>query len=80
MFIIFGFGKRTRKVVGVVGSRTCNYCNTYAEWQLCILRTWFTLFFIPIIPYGKSYNIVSPLSRHDFQNLNVPNTLVQIIA
>ena len=60
MFVIFGFGKRTRKVVGVVGSRTCNYCNTYAEWQLCILRTWFTLFFIPIIPYGKSYNISCP--------------------
>jgi len=26
------------------------------------------------------YNIMSPLSRHNFQNLNVPDTLVRILA
>jgi len=50
MFVIWGWGKQTRKVVGKVGNRMCNYCNVESIWQLVIVRTWFTLFFIPIIP------------------------------
>ncbi len=76
MFIIWGFGKRTRKVVGKVGARMCNYCNREGVWQLVIVRTWFTLFFIPIIPYGKSYQISCPncksffeLSKEQFESL-----------
>lgn len=76
MFILFGFGKQTRKVVGVVGSRTCSFCNTTSDWQLCILRTWFTLFFIPVIPYDKSYNISCPkcksyreLTKEEFESV-----------
>jgi len=74
MFIIWGFGKITRKVVGGVGSRTCNYCNTQSMWQLCIVRTWFTLFFIPLIPYSTKYCISCPncksfveLSKEEFE-------------
>lgn len=74
MFITWGFGKITRKVVGTVGSRTCNYCNTNSMWQLCIIRTWFTLFFIPIIPYSTKYCISCPncqsyvaLSKEEFE-------------
>lgn len=60
MFIIWGFGKQTRKVIGNVFYRHCAYCNTDQIWQLCLIRTWFTLFFIPIIPYGVSYQISCP--------------------
>jgi len=74
MFIIWGFGKTTRKAVGTVGSRTCNYCNTNSMWQLCIVRTWFTLFFIPLIPYSTKYCISCPncqsyveLSKEEFE-------------
>lgn len=76
MFIIWGFGKITRKIVGNVGSRTCNYCNSEAIWQLCIVRTWFTLFFIPLIPYSTKYCISCPncksffaLSKEEFEKL-----------
>ena len=58
--IIWGWGKVTRKVIGAAFQRTCNYCNHTDVWQLCLLRTWFTLFFIPIIPYKKSYQIACP--------------------
>lgn len=58
--IVFGFGKVTKKVVGLVFERACQYCNSTHLWQLCIIRTWFTLFFIPIIPYSKRYCVVCP--------------------
>ena len=40
--------------------KTCNYCNSTHMWQLCKNRTWFTLFFIPIIPYNTHYSISCP--------------------
>jgi len=58
--IIWGWGKVTKKFIGGVFERTCNYCNQTTVWQLCIKRTWFTLFFIPIIPYSKSYQATCP--------------------
>jgi hypothetical protein len=81
MFVIWGWGKQTRKVVGKVGNRMCNYCNTESIWQLVIVRTWFTLFFIPIIPYAKSYQISCPncksffaLSKEQFESLRDQTT------
>lgn len=58
--IIWGWGKVTKKRFGGVFQRTCGYCNATTVWQLCIIRTWFTLFFIPIIPYKKMYCITCP--------------------
>lgn len=58
--ILFGFGKITKKVLGEVVQKTCPNCNATELWQLCVMRTWFTLFFIPIIPYKSSYCITCP--------------------
>jgi hypothetical protein len=58
--IIWGWGKVTKQVVGSVFERTCNYCNRTEVWKLYVMRTWFTLFFIPIIPYSKKYCIGCP--------------------
>lgn len=58
--IIWGWGKITKKFIGSAFYRTCNHCNTTQSWQLCIIRTWFTLFFIPIIPYKKRYCVTCP--------------------
>lgn len=60
MFVIWGFGKVTRKIIGGVSNHTCTYCNQTSMWNLCVVRTWFTLFFIPIIPYKTSYQIACP--------------------
>mgnify|MGYP001026063162 CR=1 FL=1 len=74
--IIWGWGKQTRKKIGNFAHRACSYCNTASIWQLCLVRTWFTLFFIPIIPYAKSYQISCPncksyiaISKEDFMKL-----------
>lgn len=74
--IIYGWDKKTRKVIGKFAHRSCTYCNTDSVWVLCLVRTWFTLFFIPIIPYAKSYQISCPncksyitISKEDFMKL-----------
>lgn len=58
--IIFGWGKTTKKFLGGVMIKSCDYCNTESAWQLTVVRTWFTLFFIPIIPYSKMSCIMCP--------------------
>jgi hypothetical protein len=56
--IIWGWGKVTKKVIGRLMVRQCSHCNSVTAWELCLVRTWFTLFFIPIIPYSKKYCVV----------------------
>lgn len=47
---IFGWGFRTVKRFGFVGKHKCGACHADTGWQLVKVTTWFTLFFIPIIP------------------------------
>jgi len=73
MFFLFGFGHVTRRDVGAVSCRKCGFCGGEGLWTLCILRTWFTVFFIPVIPYSTRYAIVcqncggiAEISREEF--------------
>lgn len=60
MFIIFGFGKVTRKDYGMIINQQCPRCGNESGWQLCLIRKWFTLFFIPVIPYEHHYCMMCP--------------------
>ena len=64
MFIIWGFGKKTVKEFGELNESNCGYCNNNVRWKLVKITTWFTLFFIPIIPYHKEYLVVCPVCRN----------------
>lgn len=57
MFILFGFGKRTIKSQGYTQKRHCPNCGNVRKWECKKVTTWFTLFFIPVIPY-KFENVV----------------------
>ncbi len=59
--IIFGWGKVTKKFLGAIGRLQCGNCNNEAQWELCVLRVWFTLFFIPVIPYKTTYCMMCPV-------------------
>ncbi|WP_129595779.1 zinc-ribbon domain-containing protein [Anaerophilus nitritogenes] len=79
--IIWGWGKVTKKIIGAVFERTCSHCNSSEIWNLCIVRTWFTLFFIPIIPYRKKYCIACPrcgsymeLTEEEFEQIKIDIT------
>src|SRR5689334_23211283 len=49
--IIFGFGRRTNKNMGQRGPFECQNCHNLTYFTLMEQRVWFTLFFIPVIPY-----------------------------
>lgn len=55
MFVIFGWGRQTRKEFGPTIPITCPNCRNRAYMHLSRLRTWFTLFFIPVIPYESKH-------------------------
>ena len=61
MFIIWGFGKRTIRRYGKVGGAVCGHCNNTVQRELLKVTTWFTLFFIPIIPYRIERLLVCPI-------------------
>jgi hypothetical protein len=59
---IIGFGKIISKDLGEIGlEQICIWCSAHVCYHLVILRTWFTYFFIPVIPYRKEYRIVCPI-------------------
>lgn len=55
MFILFGWGKRTIKELGSTEKHRCGHCGNIREWTYKKYTTWFTLFFIPVIPYKSVY-------------------------
>ena len=61
MLILWGFGHRTTKILGVMPESLCGRCNNRTTRKIMKLTTWFTLFFIPIIPYRRQYLLVCPI-------------------
>lgn len=61
MFILFGWGHQTTKIFGVTLKNLCSNCNNEDYWVLQRTITWFTLFFIPIIPYSFKYFLYCPI-------------------
>ena len=53
MFIIFGTTGRWSKHQQDTGEFFCPTCGGDRQWVRCVLRRWFSLFFIPIFPVGK---------------------------
>ncbi|MFZ5354085.1 MAG: zinc-ribbon domain-containing protein [Bacillota bacterium] len=64
MFIIFGWGKQTVKTHGPVHVYHCENCNNDRNWILYSKKTWFTLFFIPVIPYSSQNAILCPVCNY----------------
>lgn len=63
MFIIWGTGKRTTRKYGVVLSALCGRCGNNVQREIIKVTTWFTLFFIPIIPYRTEYYLMCPICK-----------------
>ena len=61
MFFIFGWGHQITKNYGVTFKNHCSSCNNEEYWQLLRITTWFTLFFIPVIPYERKYFLMCPV-------------------
>jgi uncharacterized protein YbaR (Trm112 family) len=74
--IVFGWGYRTVKNYGPVRKMQCRNCSSENSWILQKVTTWFTLLFIPVIPYKRNNILVCPvcrcsleLSKNEFEEL-----------
>ena len=62
MFIIWGF-RDLAKELGTVDYLHCSRCNNDSNWRLRKTTSWFTLFFIPIIPFRRVYHVYWRVAR-----------------
>lgn len=53
MFLIFGTKGRWSRHQHDTGEFFCPKCGGDRQWVRCVLRRWFSLFFVPIFPMGK---------------------------
>ena len=81
--IVFGWGRRTRKDNGPAVLVTCSRCSNPAAYRWISTKTWFSLFFVPLIPYSSKHFLVCPicsnsrvLSAQDVQHVTalIPHT------
>ncbi|MCH4888494.1 zinc-ribbon domain-containing protein [Acidaminobacter sp. JC074] len=63
MFFIFGFGKQTVKELGTSEKIRCQNCGNVRPWEYKKIRSWFSLFFIPVIPYKTVYIKSCPVCK-----------------
>lgn len=73
MFFIFGWGHRTIKNFGNTLIQKCRICSHASYFSLVRTRDWFTLFFIPILPYETKYFLECPICKNAFELNNEEN-------
>ena len=64
--IIFSFGRRMNKNKGQRGPFECKNCHNMAYFALIEQRVWFTLFFIPVIPYQTNRFLICNICSRGF--------------
>lgn len=64
MPIFFGWGHTTKKIFGPAFKQLCSHCHNEEYWILTRVRVWFTLFFIPLIPYENKYYLTCPICEY----------------
>lgn len=67
MFFFFGWGHRTTKNYGFSFAQKCSSCDKSNHFILIKTIDWFTLFFIPIIPYDTKYYLQCPICKSVFE-------------
>jgi len=61
MFFLFGWGQRTTNDRGPTMPVNCPHCRNETWFHFFSYKTWFTLFFIPIIPYESKNLLLCPV-------------------
>ena len=61
MFFIFGWGHQTTNDRGPTVPAHCPNCDNDTWLHFLSFRTWFTLFFIPVIPYESKNLLLCPI-------------------
>ncbi len=64
MFFIFGWGRTKKNNLGPVFENHCTHCNNDKYWNLVTATKWFTLFYIPVIPYETQHYVLCPVCEY----------------
>jgi zinc-ribbon family len=67
MLFVFGWGRTTQQHIHSVMRVRCPNCNNVATWHALGRTTWFTLFFVPVIPYNKYYFLHCEVCSRGFE-------------
>ena len=67
MLVIFGFGHTTKKEHQLNSTSFCSHCNNSGRWMISKTTIWFTLFFIPVLPYKTEYNTYCPICKAGYK-------------
>jgi hypothetical protein len=59
--LIFGFGAGAPKDQGPALPLRCPNCSNEVDYHYVVQRSWFRLFFIPVIPYATKHLLVCPV-------------------
>jgi uncharacterized protein YbaR (Trm112 family) len=64
MIILFGWSFKTEKTIGPARKQHCPICNREEFHILHRESRWFTLFFVPVVPYEHHYTLYCPFCKH----------------
>ena len=64
--IIFGWNEVLSNNFIIPDARLCARCNNVVQWHFAKLTSWFTLFFIPLIPYSSRYLYMCPVCSNSY--------------
>ena len=73
MFFLFGWGHRTVKNFGQTLIQKCHICSHTSHFSLVKTTDWFTIFFIPLIPYETKNYLECPVCKNAFELENENN-------
>lgn len=63
MFLIFSIADTKVKHLGNAGLMDCPRCNNTSEWPIHQQKTYFSVFFIPLVPYRTEFTLSCPVCR-----------------
>ena len=63
MLVIFGFGHKTNEEWNLNHQEHCSRCNNLVNYKLHKITHWFSLFFIPLIPFKTEHWKSCPVCR-----------------
>ena len=66
-FIVFGWGGGRRKDHGAAVPATCPNCGNAVMFHYFSVTKWFSLFFIPLIPYMTQHFLLCPVCTRGFE-------------
>lgn len=66
MFVVFGWGQVTKRCYGYTPLTKCDNCGRTSTHGLLCVRTWFNLFFVPVVPYDTKWLCVCPVCQSGY--------------